>query len=519
MDVAVDTIGMVQQASMEEENEECSAERVEREVVDAFATADAIHESCMQEDPEDGAQSAQCGDEAVHAHPEEVNFDASGLTDSMQELYTGCRSSKLAATILLMNLCTIHGVSNHCANELFSLLQTHLLPQQNTLPKTYYAAKSLTAKLGLTYNSIHACERGCMLFRGEHQDALRCPKCGGRRYRDEERRCFPLKVLRHFPIIPQLQRMFRSPAISKLMLWHAENHSNRDGGDGLVRHPCDSKAWRHFHENVDPKFAEDPRNVHFALAADGVNPYKQNRSSWSTWPVLLLNYNLPPWLTTKKFFILLSLLIPGKESVTSDVFDVYLEPLVEELLELWTGVSAYDVTKEVGSRSFQLRGMLLWTIYDFPGYGMVGGFSHQGYAACPWCGSELGAEHSTQLGKCTYGGTRQWLPHNHPYRSKDMKDYFNGELENRPKPREVTVEEQMRYVAEWEAWKASGNRDGVAGDPSKVHGVKRLSSLYRLPYWKVREISQWAGFKTKQLSIVFEVLPKSFLSAIQVMYK
>ena len=138
----------------------------------------------------------------------------------------------------------------------------------------------------------------------------------------------------------------------------------------------------------------------------------------------------------------------GTESVTFDVFDVYLEPLVEELLELWTRVPACDITKEVGGRSFQLRSMLLWSIHDFPGYGMVGGFSHQGYAACPWCGSELGTEHSTELGKCTYGGTRRWLPHDHPYKSEDMKDHFNGEFENLPKPHEITVEEQMRYAAE-----------------------------------------------------------------------
>ena len=68
--------------------------------------------------------------------------------------------------------------------------------------------------------------------------------------------------------------MFRSPNISKLMLWHSENKSDRDGGDGLVRQPCDSKAWRHFHDNVDPTFRNDARNTHFALAADGVNPFK-----------------------------------------------------------------------------------------------------------------------------------------------------------------------------------------------------------------------------------------------------
>jgi hypothetical protein len=477
---------MVNQAAIPEDSTESATERVQREVAEAFATADSIHERCLQEGDDEHGGDEAVGNIPAAAEEEDGNFDATALDESVEVLYEGARSSKLATTVLLMNLCTVHGVSNTCANELFTLLHEHVLPKHNTLPRTYHAAKSLTIKLGLTYNSIHACEKGCVLFRGELSDAMQCPKCGGRRYRDEARQMFPVKVLRHFPVIPRLQRMFRSPAISKLMVWHAENRSDGPGGDGLVRHPCDSKAWQHFHANVDPTFAYDPRNAHFALAADGVNPFKQNRSSWSTWPVLLLNYNLPPWLTTKKFFLLLALLIPGKESVTSEVFDVYLEPLVDEFLQLWAGVLAYDITKDVGDRSFQLRAMLLWTIHDFPGLGTVEGFSHQGYAACPWCGEHLGAEHSVELGKCTYGGTRRWLSDGHPYRSQRMKDHFDGKMEERPKPRSVGVEDQMQHAAQYAAWKASGNREGAAGDPSKVHGVKRLSILYRLPYWKVR---------------------------------
>jgi hypothetical protein len=62
-----------------------------------------------------------------------------------------------------------------------------------------------------------------------------------------------------------------------------------------------------------------------------------------------------------------------------------------------------------------LRAVLIWTIYDFLGYGTIGGFIHQGYTACPWCGPQLGTEHSVELGKQTYGGTRRWLPENHNY--------------------------------------------------------------------------------------------------------
>jgi hypothetical protein len=170
-------------------------------------------------------------------------------------------------------------VSNNFTDELFTILHRHLLPEGNILPKNHYAAKSLTSTLGLLYNSIHACGKRCVLFRGEYVDAEHCPNCDGPRFSDADCKKYPVKVLRHFPIISRLQRMFRSPAISFLMKWHEENRSDREGGDGLVRHPCDSKAWKHFHNNVDPSFADDTRNIHFALAAEGVNPFMQTCST------------------------------------------------------------------------------------------------------------------------------------------------------------------------------------------------------------------------------------------------
>lgn len=84
---------------------------------------------------------------------------------------------------------------------------------------------------------------------------------------------------------------------------------------------------------MDPLFKEDPRNVYFVLATNGVNPFKQIQSTWSTWPVMLLNYYILPWLCTEKFFVMLVLLILAKQSVTTENFDVYMAPLVEELLQ------------------------------------------------------------------------------------------------------------------------------------------------------------------------------------------
>jgi hypothetical protein len=61
------------------------------------------------------------------------------------------------------------------------------------------------------------------------------------------------------------------------MVWHSKNHSS----DGLVRHPCDSKAWNHVHF-IFPNFAQELQNVHFGLATNGINPLKLHMSVWST---------------------------------------------------------------------------------------------------------------------------------------------------------------------------------------------------------------------------------------------
>ena len=61
---------------------------------------------------------------------------------------------------------------------------------------------------------------------------------------------------------------------------------------------------------------------------------------------MLVPYNLPPWLCMKQSSLILSLVIPGPTSLGIAI-DVYLQPLVEELRELWdVGVEAYDASSK-----------------------------------------------------------------------------------------------------------------------------------------------------------------------------
>jgi hypothetical protein len=62
---------------------------------------------------------------------------------------------------------------------------------------------------------------------------------------------------------------------------------------------------------------------------------------------------------------MLSLIIPGPRAPGMNI-DVYLQPLVHELMELWdVGVTTYDVSSK---KKFTMRATLMWTINDFPAY-------------------------------------------------------------------------------------------------------------------------------------------------------
>jgi hypothetical protein len=152
-------------------------------VTDAFNIVDEL-ENVLDDESEDGVDDEPMGANDCTSPEEGGNDDPRMLEEAMEELYHGARSSVLAATILIMTLCTIHGVSNKFADSLFTLFRHHLLPSENLLPKNYYAAKALIRKLGLTYNTIHACQGGCVLFRGQYKDATVCPRCNKPRYKD-----------------------------------------------------------------------------------------------------------------------------------------------------------------------------------------------------------------------------------------------------------------------------------------------------------------------------------------------
>ena len=210
------------------------------------------------------------------------------IEESNIPLYEGSQTKLLVAVLLLFKYFMVFGVSNTCADEIFNVI-TELLPKGNKLPKSHWEGKKFLRHLGLSYNSINACKNGCCLFRGDLAYALTCPKCGELRYTSNNS-TRAMKILRHYPLIPRLLQMFRCARIAEWTKWH----TSRKEFVGNIESVPDSKAWKHINV-VYPEFLSVERNIWLGMALDGVNPYSNQSLSHWTWPVILLNYNLPPW--------------------------------------------------------------------------------------------------------------------------------------------------------------------------------------------------------------------------------
>ena len=101
------------------------------------------------------------------------------------------------------------------SREAFDVMLTvvgSLLPDGHILPKSMYEAQKLLRALKMSYEQIHACPKGCILFRKEHAEAKYCVKCKSSRFLevdsgDGQKRqlVVPVKILWYLLFIPRIQ--------------------------------------------------------------------------------------------------------------------------------------------------------------------------------------------------------------------------------------------------------------------------------------------------------------------------
>ncbi|CAN6676733.1 unnamed protein product [Malus baccata var. baccata] len=408
------------------------------------------------------------------------------LQDAECPLYPGCEKfTKLSFIVRLLHIKVLGGWTDSSMTILLNFLK-EVFPNID-VPDSYNDARKITEDLGFTYETWDACPNHCMLFKNEDEELESCGICHTSRYKKFEGqinngvsgdRKIPVQQVRYFPLKPRLQRLFMSSKTASLMKWHAEERIN----DGVLRHPADTPAWKAFDAKY-PDFASGIRNVRLGLASDGFSPFRTMFKPHSTWPVILMPYNLPPWMCMKQPFYILSILIDGPHGPGNKI-DVYLQPLIDELKELWQeGVLTYDASM---NQMFKLHATLLWTINDFPAYGNLSGWSTRGEKACPCCNTNTRSRWLTYGRKYCYTGHRRFLPTSHKFRRDKVS--FDGTQEWGRAPKKISgidVKRQLLGVlTEYKKDDLRKRKRDEVGSNNHRSFWKKKSIFFELPYWE-----------------------------------
>ncbi|KAL0439379.1 UNVERIFIED_CONTAM: hypothetical protein Slati_2420900 [Sesamum latifolium] len=205
-----------------------------------------------------------------------------------------CTQSQLGIVAELVDIKADGHISERIYDRIYQW-GNRILPRGHTLPGDYYNTKKLIKDLGLLVEKIGTCR------------------------------------------LPRVCRLYSSRSTAEHMKWHATHQTE----EGSMCHPSDAEAWRHF-DQMYPNFVKKLNNVRFGLCIDGFAPHGQYGRTYSCWPIIITPYNLPPGMCMSSEYMFLTMVIPGPSN-PKRLIDVYLEPLIEELLQLWhVGVRTYD---------------------------------------------------------------------------------------------------------------------------------------------------------------------------------
>ncbi|XP_071718724.1 uncharacterized protein [Rutidosis leptorrhynchoides] len=163
------------------------------------------------------------------------------LEDAKKELYPGCKFSILSFIVRLFHSKCV----GKCNEKGFSMILDTIREAfpHASISKSLYELRKVIRDLGLGYKKIDACPNDCMLYWKENKDKIKCDICQTSRYKqinnysegesttqadndgDYEGKKVGAKVLRYFPLIPRLQRLFMSPKTAESMRWHEESRT------------------------------------------------------------------------------------------------------------------------------------------------------------------------------------------------------------------------------------------------------------------------------------------------------
>ena len=262
----------------------------------------------------------------------------------------------------------------------------HAFPTRVQNVQSLFETQRRIAELsGLKAEYSDCCVKICCCFTGSYEKLNRCPfpDCQEPRY-DESGK--PRMRFQHLPVGPRLQAMFLNKDIIELLNYRT-TRTHGDHTDESISDVFDGKLYRDLCEKFvrvdgqtfDHKYFEDEHDIALGLSLDGFPIF--NKRNLSAWPVILINFNLPPDIRTHLVHLLCYGVIPSPKAVKD--MDLFLYPLYRELEKLAKGITSSDLrSKEL----FLLRAFLILIFGDMPAVAKVMRMKgHNGFCPCRFC--------------------------------------------------------------------------------------------------------------------------------------
>ena len=251
--------------------------------------------------------------------------------------------------------------------------------------KSLYRTQQRIAELsGLKPEYSDCCVKICCCFTGSYETLNRCPfpDCQEPRY-DESGK--PRMQFQHLPVGPRLKAMFLNEDIVKLLDYRTTHtpseHSDSfsDVFDGKLYRDLCGKFVQVDGQTFNHKYFEDKHDIALGLSLDGFPIF--NRRNLSAWPVILINFSLPPDIRTHLAHLLCYGVIPSPKAVKD--MDSFLYPLYRELKKLARGITSLDLRAK---EKFLLHAFLLLIFGDMPAVTKVMRMKgHNSFCPCRFC--------------------------------------------------------------------------------------------------------------------------------------
>ena len=212
---------------------------------------------------------------------------------------------------------------------------------------------------------LQVCQCEKFLYFGVHVDAVECGVCG----KSVQTACSAMYI-----DVSQLVKLWKSnPAVAQLLTYSTWRTDVKEDTSNDI---YDGSLFQELSNNHDMT-----KDVIFGLAPDGICLPSKRNAKKGVWVVSAICVSLPPWVRTKKEWIMPFIILPANRQGGSEPnLHTYYGPLSQMLHDsVEEGVGVYNAyTKQIEIS----RVHILYQVADAPGYAVVVGHNMGGHFGC-----------------------------------------------------------------------------------------------------------------------------------------